>query len=96
MGLFLIKIYIPQPIESLSFRSLIRVTNLQNGKQTVLIVNDGRPVPKDRILDVPEQAAESLGFKCIGLAKVKVEYLPHHSKKLLENVKSDKCSVICN
>ncbi|MDJ1304972.1 MAG: septal ring lytic transglycosylase RlpA family protein [Candidatus Midichloria sp.] len=56
----------------------------------------GGPVPKDRILDVSEQAAESLGFKGIGLAKVKVEYLLHHSKKLLENVKSDKYSVICN
>ncbi|MDJ1257380.1 MAG: septal ring lytic transglycosylase RlpA family protein [Candidatus Midichloria sp.] len=42
------------------------------------------------------KAAESLGFKGIGLAKVKVEYLLHHSKKLLENVKSDKYSVICN
>lgn len=38
--------------KSLYFGSLIRVTNLQNGKQTVLIVNDREPVQKDRILDV--------------------------------------------
>ncbi|MDJ1407242.1 MAG: septal ring lytic transglycosylase RlpA family protein [Candidatus Midichloria sp.] len=38
-----------QPNRSLSFGSSIKVTNLQNGKQAVLIVNDKGPVPKDRI-----------------------------------------------
>lgn len=52
MGLFVNKNLYSAAHRSLSFGSLIKVTNLQDGKQAVLIVNGRGAVPKDRILDV--------------------------------------------
>ncbi len=54
---------------------LVRVTNLQNGKSIVLRVNDRGPFIPGRILDVSENAAELLGFKGDGVARVRVQYV---------------------
>jgi rare lipoprotein A len=42
----------------------------------VLTVNDRGPYVKGRIIDVSEQAARALGFREVGLAKVRVRVLP--------------------
>jgi len=54
---------------------LVRVTNLQNGKSIVLRVNDRGPFIPGRIIDVSEKAAELLGFKSDGVARVRVQYV---------------------
>ncbi|MBI2955960.1 MAG: septal ring lytic transglycosylase RlpA family protein [Acidobacteria bacterium] len=60
--------------------TVVRVTNLRNQRSTVLIINDWGPVPEDRVLDVSEAAAEVLGFREQGLARVRVEvYRAAHS-----------------
>ncbi len=59
---------LPMPVK-------VRVTNLENGKQVVLKVNDRGPFVHGRIIDVSKHAAELLGFKNKGTAKVRVEYL---------------------
>ncbi len=59
---------LPMPVK-------VRVTNLKNGRQVVLRVNDRGPFVKGRIIDVSSHAADLLGFKQAGTAMVRVEYL---------------------
>lgn len=57
----------------LPFGTKVKVTNLRNGHQLVLTINDRGPFIKGRIVDVSTQAAEILGFRHAGLAPVRVE-----------------------
>lgn len=61
---------------TLQLPSYVQVTNLDNGRQAVLRVNDRGPFRKDRVIDVSAAAAEQLGFKNAGLARVRVDLLP--------------------
>ena len=54
---------------------LVRVTNLENGRSQILRVNDRGPFVDGRIIDVSRHAAEILGFRRQGLARVRVQYL---------------------
>ena len=60
---------------SLPFGTLLRVTNLENGRSVVVRVNDRGPARADRILDVSYRAARNLGFSNTGLARVEIEPL---------------------
>jgi rare lipoprotein A len=60
---------------NLPFGTKVRVTNLANGRSVVLRINDRGPYVKPRIIDVSRQAAERLGFRRAGLAKVRVEVI---------------------
>jgi rare lipoprotein A len=60
--------------------SIIRVTNVGNGRSVVLRVNDRGPYHGDRVLDVSEAAAEELGFKALGTALVRIEVLERPSR----------------
>jgi rare lipoprotein A len=60
---------------SLPLNSVVKVTNLANGRSVVLRVNDRLP-KRDRVIDVSQRAAEDLGMKRRGLAKVRIELLP--------------------
>ena len=48
----------------------------------VLRVNDRGPFVNNRVIDVSRRAAQMLGFKEKGTAKVRVEVLPEESKNL--------------
>lgn len=60
---------------TLPLPSFVRVTVDSTGKSAVLRVNDRGPFHRGRIIDVSRAAAEKLGFKRAGSAKVRVEYL---------------------
>ena len=60
---------------TLPLPSMVEVTNLDNGRQTVVRVNDRGPFAKDRIIDLSRAAAQALGFENKGLANVRVRYL---------------------
>lgn len=60
---------------TLPLPSLARVTNLENGRQIVLRVNDRGPFIDDRVIDLSQAAARELGFERKGLAKVRVQFL---------------------
>ena len=60
---------------SLPLNSVVKVTNLANGRSVVLRVNDRLP-KHDRVIDVSQRAAEELGMKHRGVAKVRIELLP--------------------
>jgi rare lipoprotein A len=64
---------------TLPIPSIIKVTNLDNGKSAVLRINDRGPFAKDRILDVSKRAAQTLGFINQGTAKVRVQLLKEES-----------------
>jgi len=51
----------------------LRVTNLENGRQVIVRVNDRGPYRKDRIIDLSVEAARRLGFLGSGVAQVKLE-----------------------
>lgn len=59
---------------TLPMPSFVDVTNLENGKQVRLRVNDRGPYARGRIIDVSRRAAELLGFKDKGVAKVRVSF----------------------
>ncbi|MGN7610605.1 septal ring lytic transglycosylase RlpA family protein [Magnetococcales bacterium HHB-1] len=54
----------------------VRVTNLENGRQIELCVNDRGPFVKNRLIDLSYAAAERLGYAKQGTALVRVEALP--------------------
>ena len=60
---------------TLPLPSRVRVTNLENGRQLELRVNDRGPFVDERLIDLSRRAAQLLGFYRQGLAKVRVEYL---------------------
>lgn len=72
---------------TLQMPSLIRVTNLDNGRSLVLRVNDRGPYSRGRILDVSERGAELLGFKNNGTAKIRIEVLAEESKAITQMAK---------
>ena len=71
---------------TLPLPSMVRVTNLGNGKVAIVRVNDRGPFAKSRIIDVSEKAAIALGFKDIGTAQVKIELLKNDTDELLEQL----------
>ncbi|MBR2273278.1 MAG: septal ring lytic transglycosylase RlpA family protein [Alphaproteobacteria bacterium] len=69
---------------TLPLPSIVRVTNLENGKSIIARVNDRGPYVKNRIIDLSQKGAELLGYKMQGTAKVKVEVLAKESRALKE------------
>lgn len=60
---------------TLPMPSIVRVTNLENGRSIELRVNDRGPYARGRIIDVSRRAAQLLGFEAQGTAKVRVKIL---------------------
>lgn len=68
--------------KTLQLPSLVRVTNLENGRSLVVRVNDRGPFKRGRIIDLSKRAAELLDFKGQGIAKVKIQVLSEESKAI--------------
>ncbi len=60
---------------SLPLPTYVRVTNLDNGRETVVRVNDRGPFHPERIIDLSYGAALKLGFADSGTARVRVRAL---------------------
>ncbi|MFL0798061.1 MAG: septal ring lytic transglycosylase RlpA family protein [Cellvibrionaceae bacterium] len=58
--------------KSLPIPTYVQVTNLSNGRQVVVRVNDRGPFHGDRLIDLSYSAAKKLGFANKGTAKVKL------------------------
>ena len=67
---------------TLQMPSLVRVTNLDNGKSVIVRVNDRGPYMRGRVMDVSTKAASLLGFRNIGTAKVRLDLLPQESLQI--------------
>ena len=67
---------------TLPMPSIVRVTNLDNGKVLQKVrINDRGPFAGNRIIDLSKKAAQELGFVNTGIAKVKVEILENESRE---------------
>lgn len=55
--------------------STVRVTNLENGRELTLRVNDRGPFVDGRIIDISRRGAQLLGFYRKGTARVQVEFV---------------------
>jgi len=73
---------------TLQMPSLVRVTNLENGRAVIVRVNDRGPYKRGRVIDVSERVAELLGFKGKGTAKVKLQVMKQESLKVARAAKS--------
>ena len=62
--------------------SVVRVTNLDNGKSLVVRINDRGPFVAGRIIDLSREAARRIGYKNNGLARVRVQVLAEQSIRL--------------
>ena len=61
---------------TLPMPSYVRVTNLENGRNLILKVNDRGPFVGDRLIDVSRRSAQLLGFEKQGVTRVRVEAVP--------------------
>lgn len=58
---------------SLPLHSLVRVTNLSNGRSVIAKITDRGPVSRSLLIDVSPRAAEVLDMKRAGIATVTIE-----------------------
>lgn len=75
---------------TLQMPSLVRVTNLENGKSVVVRVNDRGPFKDGRVIDMSSRGADLLGFKKQGIAKVRIEVLENESRQMAAAAKAGK------
>ncbi len=68
--------------QTLPMPSLVRVTNLENGRSIVVRINDRGPFVPGRIIDMSRRGAQLLGFDQKGTAKVRVEILAEESRAI--------------
>jgi rare lipoprotein A len=61
--------------QTLPLPSLVRVTNLENGRSLVVRVNDRGPFVNGRIIDMSRRGAQLLGFEGSGTARVRVSFV---------------------
>lgn len=58
---------------TLPFGTMVLVTNLDNGRNVIVRINDRGPFVKDRIIDLSYAAARMLGMVGSGTARVRIE-----------------------
>ena len=61
--------------KTLPLNTIVRVTNLENGKSIILKINDRGPYVGDRILDCSFGAAKKLGFDNQGTTSVEIDII---------------------
>lgn len=60
---------------TLPIPSYAKVTNLKNGKEVIVRINDRGPFHSNRVMDLSQAAAKKLEFMGQGVANVKVEQI---------------------
>ena len=70
--------------KTLPIPTYARVTNLNNGRSTIVRINDRGPFHDNRIIDLSYAAAVKLGFAAVGTAPVQVEVLAPGKKFVLQ------------
>jgi rare lipoprotein A len=68
--------------KTLPMPSMVRVTNLENGRSIAVRVNDRGPFSAGRIIDLSRRGAQLLGFIENGTARVRVEIMAEDSQVL--------------
>lgn len=71
---------------TLPLGSLVRVTNLRNGRNVIVRVNDRGPVVDGRIIDLSYSAARALKFKDQGVQRVRLDLVEPQTVAMLRPV----------
>jgi rare lipoprotein A len=79
--------------KTLPMPSLVRVTNLENGRTIIVRVNDRGPYSRGRIIDLSRRGAQLLGFERGGTAKVRVQIMARESQALADAARSGQLNV---
>jgi rare lipoprotein A len=58
---------------TLAMGTHVRVTNLNNGRAATVVIVDRGPFIRNRIIDVSTRAADLLGFRQAGVARVRLD-----------------------
>lgn len=69
--------------KTLPLPSVVKVTNIENGRSILVRINDRGPFVNDRLIDLSRKGAELLGFISKGTAKVKVELMPEETMTVI-------------
>ena len=72
--------------KTLPLPSLVKITNLENGKEIVARVNDRGPMVNNRLMDVSQEAARQLGMPSSGTVLVQVDLMPEESAALRDKL----------
>ena len=72
--------------QTLPFDTWVEVTNLTNGKQVSVRVNDRGPFVKGRIIDLSMGAAEQIDMVRAGIAEVRLKVIRAPKEKLSGSV----------
>jgi rare lipoprotein A len=67
---------------TLPLPSMVRVTNLENGRSLAVRVNDRGPFVDGRIIDLSRRSAQLLGIERAGVAHVRVQVMEPESRQL--------------
>jgi rare lipoprotein A len=71
---------------TLPMPSYVRVTNLENGRSLILLVNDRGPFARGRIIDISRRGSQLLNFQKQGTARVRVQVLADQSRILKSRI----------
>jgi len=73
--------------------TMVKVKNLQNGKSTIVRINDRGPFVRGRIIDCSYTAGKEIGLDKMGIAKVSIEVLGFTGKvEASSRIRKDKKS----
>lgn len=67
--------------QTLPIGTMVRVVNLENGRDVIVKINDRGPFKEGRIIDLSYAAAKSIGMLGRGTAKVRVEVMSVSGRK---------------
>ena len=62
--------------KTLPLGTRVQVTNLENGKRLIVVINDRGPYIEGRIIDLTLRGARILGYEAKGTARVRIEAIP--------------------
>lgn len=77
---------------TLPMPSLVRVTNIENGKSQIVRINDRGPFAGNRLIDLSKKTARDLDIH--GLAQVRVQFLEAETQQYLAMVKENGGTII--
>ena len=75
--------------KTLPMNTIVKVTNLLNGKSAIVRINDRGPFVKNRIIDLSYAAAKKIGVVASGTAPVRLEVLGFNGKILEPSAKKE-------
>jgi len=73
--------------KTLPMPSIVRVTNLDNGRSVVVRVNDRGPFVAGRVIDMTRRGAQLLGFLGTGTAKVRVQIMTDETRAIVADAR---------